>query len=132
MRDITGPADVKVGDVVSLSTALSYGTVGTVTKVGSDSLTIRTDEGKSRTAKYNRIDASGFRRRVVYQFKLLSEHDLWARREPKSEYAEYASRQHRLISVRADLWLDEERRPAVIAAVNAYASWLAAEPKEQP
>lgn len=128
MKPITGPADVAIGDTVSLTTVNSHGVIGTVTKVDADGLTIRTaDDGKKRTAKYSRIAADYRGRRVVYQFTLLTAHDVWQRKRPATPRLDtYVSRARAGFRAAAH---DLAARTALHAEVDALADWYAVEPE---
>ena len=130
MKPITGPADVKIGDTVSLTTVNSYGTVGTVTKVGDDGMTIRTEDGRKRTAKYSR-PRSGYvginQPRDVQQFSLLDARDLWQRKRPPIPMlVDYANGKRDMFKAAAH---DLAARTALHAEVDALADWYAGEPE---
>jgi hypothetical protein len=125
VKPITGPADVKIGDAVSLTTVNSYGVVGWVVKVGAESLSIRTEAGDRRTAKYKRRASRGWRTVIEPQFRLLNAHDVWRRKRPATPMLDSHVGDRSGFRAAAH---DLAARTALHAEVDALADWYAAEP----
>jgi hypothetical protein len=128
---VTGPANVKVGDLVEVRSRGVFERCATVTKVTPDKLTARLPNGKTTTQAYqwNESVESGGRwrtrsTRVHVTFHLLTEGERWAAARPITPDI-----RHREV----DRDAIRDRPDDVCAQVHALSAWLKAEPsKEAP
>ena len=134
MRNVTGPGDVKPGDIVEHNNHHHFSptyTICEVVKATDARLSVRFPSGKIVTGAYTRtIDSGGFcgGRSKETVFRLLTEHDKWERRKPRTPTVN--------TDYRGDVSFDGQalRDPVTVAAIHAeidaLAAWLAAEPKD--
>ena len=131
MRNILGPNDVKAGDRVEHRNHQRGGSeLATVVRAGPERLTVRYDNGRSRSVGY--IKTWRTTGQIINEtrsesvFRLLSAHDVWQQHErPRS-------------TLDGEFW--ERMRSAVAtgtlaeihAEIDAIAAWLAAEPPREP
>ena len=138
MRNVTGPGDVKPGDIVEHS---DHGfrtklTVCEVVKATKTRLSVRFPGGEIVTAAYQKIvTATVFRRqerRARTIFRLLEPRDIWMHRKPPTPAIDpiFSVEGLRSAIVRPASFDGPEAVASLHAEIDALAAWLAAEPKD--
>jgi hypothetical protein len=129
VKPITGPADVKIGNRVRFSDPSheAESCSGVVAKVTDERLTIRTDDGRSKSAaylkRYSYPGAIGRIHRLGPQWTLITEQDLWQRKCPATPLLD---KMHSSARAAAH---DLAARTALHTEVDALADWYAVEPE---
>lgn len=140
MKTVTGPGDVKPGDLVEFAKYDPFRTtyeIVTVAKVGKSRLTFNRASGETGDAPYTRIVTSRtFRRterRTHHNFRLLEAMDLWRHRKPSTNYASPTLQYGRnvvSVVITAPALLTPTDLAVVHDEIDQIAAWMAEMPAE--